>query len=77
MFHLHTLKTFSGGIEMKHWTEIDYLQYLIFLPSNFYHFSVKNVRIRSISGPYFPAFGLNTDQKKTWTESLDLIPLMK
>ena len=24
---------------------------------------VKSVRIRSFSGPYFPAFGLNTDQK--------------
>ena len=23
---------------------------------------VKSVRIRSCSGPYFPAFGLNTDQ---------------
>ena len=23
--------------------------------------NVKSVRIRSISGPYFPAFGLNTD----------------
>ena len=23
---------------------------------------VKSVRIRSYSGPYFPAFGLNTDQ---------------
>ena len=23
---------------------------------------VKSVRIRSYSGPYFPAFGINTDQ---------------
>ena len=27
--------------------------------------SVKNVGIRSFSGPYFPAFGLNTDQKNS------------
>ena len=25
---------------------------------------VKSVRIRSFTGPYFPGFGLNTDQKK-------------
>ena len=24
---------------------------------------MKSVRIRSFSGPYFPAFGLNTDRK--------------
>ena len=24
---------------------------------------VKSVRIRNFSGPYFPAFGINTDQK--------------
>ena len=27
--------------------------------------SVKTVRIRSYSGPYFPAFGLNTDQNNS------------
>ena len=26
---------------------------------------VRPVRIRSYSGPYFPTFGLNTDQNKT------------
>ena len=26
---------------------------------------VKSVRIRSFSGPYFPAFGLNTDQNNS------------
>ena len=26
---------------------------------------VKRVRIRSYSGPYFPAFGLNTDQNNS------------
>ena len=26
-------------------------------------YCLKSVRIRSFSGPYFPAFGLNTDQK--------------
>ena len=26
---------------------------------------VKSVRIRSFSGPYFPAFGQNTDQKNS------------
>ena len=33
--------------------------------SKFLHFMsvLKNVRIRSFSGPYFLAFGLNTDQK--------------
>ena len=28
-------------------------------------YSVKCVRIRSFSGPYFPTFGLNTDQKNS------------
>ena len=27
--------------------------------------SVKSVRIRSYSGPYFPAFGLNTDRNNS------------
>ena len=33
---------------------------------------VKNVRIRSFPGPYFPAFGLNTERysmfSRIWTE---------
>ena len=28
-------------------------------------YCVKSVLIRSFSGPYFPAFGLNTDQKNS------------
>ena len=30
-----------------------------------YNRLVKGVRIRSYSGPYFPAFGLNTDQNNS------------
>ena len=30
--------------------------------NHLYKHCVKSVRIRSYSGPYFPAFGLNTDQ---------------
>ena len=26
---------------------------------------VKSIRIRSFAGPYFPTFGLNTDQKNS------------
>ena len=36
------------------------------LPHNFPH-CVKNVRIRSFSGPYFPAFVLNTDRYGVFT----------
>ena len=28
---------------------------------------MKSVRIRSFSGPYFPAFGLNTERYGVWT----------
>ena len=33
--------------------------------NNSIHYCVKNVRIRSFSGPYFPTFELNTDQKNS------------
>ena len=33
--------------------------------NEFHNHCVKSVRIRSFSGPYFPAFGLHTDQKNS------------
>ena len=45
----------------------DQFIYLLEVTQRFVHMYlehyVKSVRIRSFSGPYFPAFGLNTDQK--------------
>ena len=38
------------------------LKILFSLVSDHY---VKSVRIRNFPGPYFPAFGLNTDQKNS------------
>ena len=44
-------------------TVIKKLQVRKGLPPNFH--CVKSIRIRSFSGMYFPAFGLNTDQKNS------------
>ena len=35
---------------------------------NVYH-CVKSVRIRSYSGPYFPAFGLNTEYLSVFSQN--------
>ena len=42
-------------------------QHSVFLgqPQNANDHCVKSVRIWSFSGPYVPAFGLNTDQKNS------------
>ena len=37
------------------------------------HLCVKSVRIRGFSGPYFPAFGLNTDQKISNTDTFHVV----
>ena len=34
-------------------------------PLGFHDYCVKSFQIRSFSGPYFPASGLNTDQKNS------------
>ena len=45
----------------KHWTEM--IQYFYFYYTKRFNFHcVKSVRIRSFSGPYFPAFGVNTER---------------
>ena len=49
------------GFRQKHST-IHALIHLTEKISNQLH-CVKSVRIRSFSGPYFPAFGLNTERK--------------
>ena len=46
----------------KHFCVKDYISR--FYLRNRYHF-VKRVRVRSYSGPYFPAFGLNTDHNNS------------
>ena len=34
---------------------------------------VKSVQIRSFFGPYFPAFGLNTDQEKLYLDTFHAV----
>ena len=48
--------------ECKRPNELQENQTLSFVSSHQMH-CVKSMRIRSFFGPYFPAFGLNTDQK--------------
>ena len=55
------------GFRQKHST-IHALIHLTEKISNQLH-CVKSVRIRSFSGPYFPAFGLNTERKSIYVQS--------
>ena len=43
------------------------------------HCCVKSVHIRSFSGPYFPAFGLNTErhEKTLSTDTFHAVPLVR
>ena len=45
------------GVEKEHWAEMDY-DYPFYKS----HHCMKNVRIWSFSGPYFPAFGMYTER---------------
>ena len=57
-FH-HT--RFSSFQVMSHFA---YLEPLI-IPHRYHYCFLKSVRIRSYSGPYFPAFEVNTDQNNS------------
>ena len=46
-----------------------YLRFSLLIRKQHY---VKSVRIRSYSGPYFPIFGLNTDQNNSEYEHFSL-----
>ena len=56
--NIHQRKVISASIKEYHYENrsnmIDVFLYLLHC--------VKSVRIRSFSGPYFPAFGLNTER---------------
>ena len=55
---------FYGFISYKHHLGVMKIIDSDFVISGIFH-CVKSARIRSYSGPYFPALGLNTDQNKS------------
>ena len=63
--NFHTRKL--GEISVFYTVYLGDDSFLIFLFAQIWN-CVKSVRIRSFSGPYFPAFGLNTEIYSVWTE---------
>ena len=53
---------FSEDIEMEHWLKMGEATYSTNLMVKTNQNRVKSVRIRSYSGPHFPAFGLNAER---------------